>query len=61
MGEKTALCSVVGREVWDREQHDVRVPGIVVHRRVKLPLLTPGEWVAKRWMASHPLAQFNNA
>ena len=61
MGEKTALCGVVGREAGYREQHDVLVTGIVVHRRVKLPPLTTGERVPERWVAPHPLAQFDDA
>lgn len=61
MGEKNALCSVAGRDIGFREQHDVRVSGTVVHRRVKLPLLTMGKRVPKRGVATHPLAQFDDA
>lgn len=61
MGEKKALCGVAGREVGYREQHNVRVPGIVVHRRVKLPPLTTGKRVSERGVATHPLAQFDDA
>ena len=59
MGEKKALCGVVGRETGYREQHDVRVPGIVVHRRFELPPLTTGKRVSERGVATHPLAQFD--
>ncbi len=62
MGEKMGLCGVVGRKTGYREQHDVRVPGsIVVHRRFELPPLTTGKRVSERGVASHPLAQFDDA